>query len=74
MLVSTIISMMDHINISKYSTAQWYSPKPRDPTTVLPANRGSPTLDDGHSTKICGMWNLKHDISSPKFYELLINI
>ena len=24
------------------------------------------------TTKIGGMWNLKHEISSPKFYELII--
>ena len=29
-------------------------------------------LEGGHSTKIRGMWTLKHEISSPKFYELLI--
>ena len=29
-------------------------------------------LEGGHSTKMCGMWTLKHEISSPKFYELLI--
>ena len=29
-------------------------------------------MDRGHSNKIGGIWNIKHDISSPKFYELLI--
>ena len=29
-------------------------------------------MEGGHYTKIDGMWTLKHEISSPKFYELLI--
>ena len=44
-----------------------------DSTTVVPANRISPPLEGGHSTKIGVMWTLKHEIRSPKFYELLIN-
>ena len=39
---------------------------------MVPDNRRSPQLDSGHSKKIGGMWNFKHDTSSPKFYELLI--
>ena len=68
MLTSTIILMMDHINMSKLSPYQNDPPKPQDPTTVVPANRRSPPLDSGHYTKIGGMCNLKHDISSPTFY------
>ena len=41
---------------------------------MVPSNRRLPPLDGGHSTKIVGMWTLKHDIGSPKFYELLIKI
>ena len=41
-------------------------------TIVVPANRRVPPLDGGNCTKIGGMWNLKHEISSPKLYELLI--
>ena len=48
------------------------SPKPQDPTTVVPDNSRDPPLHGGHSTKIGGMWNLKHEISSPKFHKLLI--
>ena len=44
----------------------------QDPNTVVPYNKKSPPLECGHSTKIGGMWTLKHDISLPKFYELLI--
>ena len=43
-----------------------------DPTTVVPANRRDTKLYGGHCTKIGFMLTLKHDISSPKFYELLI--
>ena len=73
-LTSMITSVMDQIKISKYSPDQKDSPKNQDPTTVSPANKRSPPLEGGYSTKISGMWNLKHDISSPKFYELLIKI
>ena len=41
---------------------------------MVPANRRDPQLDDGHSTKIGGMWDIKHEIRSHKFYELLIKI
>ena len=39
---------------------------------MLPTNKRAPPLEGGISDKICGMWTLKHEISSPKFYELLI--
>ena len=29
-------------------------------------------MEGGHYTKLGGMWTLKHRISSPKLYELLI--
>ena len=41
---------------------------------MVPANKNATPLEGGCSTKIGGMWNLKHEISSPKFYEILINI
>ena len=47
-------------------------PKPPDPTTLVPANRRATSLDGGNYTKIGGTWTLKHEISSTKFYELLI--
>ena len=40
---------------------------------VLDNKRASP-LEGGNSTKIGGMWTLKHEISTPKFYEILIKI
>ena len=50
-----------------------YSPNSQDLATVLPANKTDPKVEGGHSTKFGGMWTLKHDIISPKFYELLVN-
>ena len=72
MIASTITSMMDQINISILSPNHNDSPKSQDPTTVVPSNRRPPPLSGGNSTKIGGKWYLKHEIRSPKFYELLI--
>ena len=41
---------------------------------MVSANKRDPSLEGGNSTEIGVMWTLKHDISSPKFYELLIKI
>ena len=51
---------------------QKYSPKDQDPTTVVPVKNRDPPLECENSTEIGGMWDLKHDISLSKFYELLI--
>ena len=64
--------MMVHIKILKYSPYNKDSPKAKDPTTVDLDNNNAPLLEGGHSTKNGGMWTLKHDIISPKLYELLI--
>ena len=48
------------------------SPKDQDNTTVVPTNKKAQPLEGGNSTKIGGMWTLKHEIGLPKFYELLI--
>ena len=64
--------MIDNNNISKSSPAQKDTSTPAYPTTVVPTNRRAPPLEGGHSNNIGGMWTLKHDIRSPKFYELLI--
>ena len=65
--------MMDQTNISKFSPAQKDTSTPPYPTTVVLANRRAPPLEGVQSTKIGVMWTLKHEIRSPKFYELLIN-
>ena len=66
--------MMDQTNNSKFSPVQKDTSTPPEPTNAVPANRRDPPLDRGYYTKIGGMWTLKHDISLPKLYELLINI
>ena len=40
---------------------------------MVPDNKRAPPWESGHYTKIGGMWTLKHEINSPKFYEILIN-
>ena len=60
-----ITSMMGYIKISK-SPYKKYSPKAQDPSTVVPP------LEVGNSAKKIGMWTLKYEISSPKFYDILI--
>ena len=72
MLISTIKSMMDQVNILKPLTSHNYSPKSQYPTTVVPSNSRAPPLDGGPSTQIIGVWTLKHEISSLKFSELPI--
>ena len=64
----------DQINTLKYSPTQTQKdlPKPPEPTTVVPDNSRAPPLDGGKTTKNSGMWNMKHEISLPKFYEPLI--
>ena len=64
--------MTDQTNISKSSPAQKDTSTPPEPTTVVQTNKRAPQSKGGHSTKIGGMWTLKHEIISPKFYELLI--
>ena len=64
--------MMDQINISKYSPAQKDKSTPTEPTTTVQTNKRDPPLEGGISENIGGMWTLKHEISSPRFYEILI--
>ena len=59
---SSITSITDQINTLKSSPTQKDSPKPPDPTNLVPANRRAPLLDCGQYKKIGGMWTLKHDI------------
>ena len=66
--------MMDKTNNSKSSPIQKDTLTPPDPITVVPANRRDPSLEGGHYTKTGGVWNLKHEISAPKFYEILMKI
>ena len=72
-ITSTITQMMDQTNNSKFSPAHKDTFKPTDPTTVVLNIRRDTPLGSVHSTKIGGMWNLKHEIISTKIYELIIN-
>ena len=65
--------MMDQTNIYKSSPTHKDTLTPPEPTNLVPTNRRAPPLEGGHSNKIGGMWTLKHEMSSPKFYEILIN-
>ena len=67
-----ITPTMDQIKISKSSPDKKDSPKYQDTNNVVPYNKKYPPLEGGHSTKIGGIWNIKHEIRSPKFYEILI--
>ena len=60
---------MDQINTSP---SQKDTLTPPYPTTTVQINKRAPPLEGGISKNIGGMWTLKHDISSPRFYELLI--
>ena len=48
------------------------STKAQYPTNVVTYNKKDTPLEDGNSTKIGGMWTLKHEIILPKLYEILI--
>ena len=68
------VAITDHINTLKSSTTQNDSPNTLCHTTLVPTNSRDPPLVRGQSTKIGGVWALKHDIRSPKIYEILIKI
>ena len=73
-VLSNHMNKSNQINTMSSSSTQKDILTPPDPTTVVPANRSATTLEGGHSTKIGGMWTLKHEISSPKLYDLLMKI
>ena len=73
-LNQVLVELKDKNNILKSSPAQKYTSTPPDPTTMVQTNRRAPPLEGGISENIGVMWTLKHEISSPRFYELLINI
>ena len=47
-------------------------PKAQDPTTAVPDKNKASSLEGVHSKTIGVIWNIKHKISSPESYELLI--
>ena len=69
----TILAVISNqVNTLPSSPIQKDTLTPPDPITMVPYNRRAPPLEGGYSTKIGVMWTLKHDISSPKLYDLLI--
>ena len=72
-LTEMIINIVDKNQNLNNLSDNIYSPKYQGPTTVVPNNNKSPTLEGGYSTKYGYMRTLDYEISSPKFYELLIN-
>ena len=69
-----ITFMMDQTNITKSSPTQKDTSTPLEPTKLGPDKKRASQLEGENSTKIGGIWTLKHEISPPKFYELLIKI
>ena len=55
-----------------YSSYKMDSPKSQDSTAVVVDSKKALTLEGTHNEKNGGMWTLKHEISSQKFYELII--
>ena len=64
--------MMDQNKNSGSSPDKKDSPKAQDNNTVVLSNKKAQSLECGHSTKNVGMWNIKHENNSRKFYELLL--
>ena len=56
-----------------YSPENKYPPNSQNTTTVVPDTKKDQPLERGNSTKNGGMWTLKHEIISPKFYKIFIN-
>ena len=63
---------MDHIKFSKSSLDKKDSPKAQNITTLVPSIKKATSSEGENSTKNGGMWTIKHDISSPKLYGILI--
>ena len=71
-LTAMVGKMLDQIQILNCLSYKMDSLQDEDYTNMVPDNKKDPTLEGGHSTKIGGMWTLKHEIKSPKLYKLLI--
>ena len=70
---SKVTPIMNQIKISKSSPDKKDWQNTQYPTIVIPNNKRASPLEVGNSKKIGGMWALKHEIISPKAYEILIN-
>ena len=56
------------INKDNYLPNNMYSSRAQDILTAVPDDKKASPLEGGHSMKIGVMWNLNHEIKSPKFY------
>ena len=72
--LALLLTAINKNKIYKSYPAQKDTTTPPDPTTTVQTNRKAPPLEGVISENIGGMWNLKHEISSQRFYELLIKI
>ena len=68
-------SMMNQIESSKYSPYKKDSPKNKDPTTLVPANKRDPSLEGGHSKKMvtCGLSNIGSSQQNSMNYSSMQN-
>ena len=75
--LDNITTMINHTMYqnknSNYPPDNMYSPLTQSPNTVFLVTNKALPLESGNSTKNIYLWTLKHEISSPKFYELIIN-
>ena len=70
-IIGMIASMMDNINFQKSSPYKKYSTMAQDPTNLVPDNKKALLLGGENSKKDGGIWTHKHELSSPRLYELL---
>ena len=66
-VLSGQINKSNQINTQTSLPNQKDTSTPPYTTTAVPDNRRYPPSERGHSTKVSGMWNLKHKISSPMY-------
>ena len=71
MLTEMVKKKMDQNQNSNSLPDKIDKPKAQDPTIVVLNNKKATLLECRYCIKHCGMWTLKHEISSPKLYELL---
>ena len=62
-MLNRIVSKKDN-----YLPHNMHTPKAQDTSSMFPSNKKDSPLKGRHSMKIGVMWNLKHEIRSPKFY------
>ena len=72
LLAAMITSMIDHTKNSKCSPDHKCFLKAQYTTTVVPANKRSLSFEGAYYKQNFGMYILKHEIISPKLYEILV--